>query len=173
MVAIHLMFLCALRDLVRRVHCGGPGQFPKGAWFHQGCQLKTQRSSYTAVFHMKSCGEVGSQRVRENELPVAHASAGVQAAWLTGAFPHLLDKSGTRNTPRGVIPPSPPGLCLGERMRAACRAQNALCSSVRTHTSPVRVPHAQTRGTRWRAAIPSTWQETRSRVDSSRSLGLC
>lgn len=58
MLIIHLMLQYALRDLVVRVSTSalwGLGQFPEGAWFRQHCQLKTKRSSYTAVFHMKSC----------------------------------------------------------------------------------------------------------------------
>lgn len=109
MVATHFLLLCAVRVLTGTLW--GPGQFPRGAWFCQPCQHKTKRSSYTAVFLP---GRWVSQRVSENELPVAHVLAGVQAACLLELFLHLSDKSGTRNTPHGVILPSPPGLRLAE-----------------------------------------------------------
>lgn len=74
-----------------------------GAWtVPQGSMVLPSLPTQDQAFLLHSClpheilpGRWVSQRVSENELPVAHVLAGVQAACLLELFLHLLDKSGT------------------------------------------------------------------------------
>lgn len=111
-------------------------QYTVGAWtVPQGNMVLPALPTQDQAFLLHSClpheilpGRRVSQRVSENELPVAHVLAGVQAACLLELFLHLLDKSGTLLM-ESSCPPHP---------ACACQAQNALCfSSALTHTSPV------------------------------------
>lgn len=93
-------------------------QYTVGAWTgHQGSLVPPALSTEDQTFLPHSClpheilpGRWVSQRGSEAELPMAHVLAGGQGACLLELFLHLLDKSGTRNTPHGILP----NLCLAE-----------------------------------------------------------
>lgn len=148
MVVIHSVLLCALRDMVVRFSAStlwGPGQVPKGAWFHQRCQLKTKRSSPTAVFHMKSCrgGGRASEGARMNyPWPTSWLVYRVPACWSFSFISWINQELGTLLMESYLA-------CVWQN-EGPRQAQDALCfSSGLTHTSPVQAPRGQPGDTGW------------------------